>query len=180
MRVTALLIGLLFFADGAVYAEESAIRIVELSGHGSIAFNVPASWQSSVRQPPNGLPPTIVFTPKSGEPFQILVSPVWPMRGEMNAPTQAELKDNVQSAAEKAAPQSVERMLDVKTLSGSKSVGYYFTATDKAPNPGEFKYLTQGMLGVGDLRVAFTILTNDGQSRVVSDALSMLSQATRR
>ena len=48
----------------------------------------------------------------------------------------------------------------------------------KAPKPGEYKYMTQGMLVVRELAVSFTILTNDGQQQVVQDALTMLKSAT--
>jgi hypothetical protein len=49
--------------------------------------------------------------------------------------------------------------------------------TDKAPNPGEYKYLTQGMLRVSELVVSFSILTNDGQEQVREDALALLKSA---
>ncbi len=62
-------------------------------------------------------------------------------------------------------------------LKGSNSFGYYFTLTDRAPKAGEFKYMTQGALRVGNLMVVFTVLTNDGQSKTVDDALSMMQSA---
>ena len=68
-------------------------------------------------------------------------------------------------------------MLSVNELTGTSGVGYYFSATDRAPAPGEYRYMTQGMISVGALAVTFTILTNDGQSGVVDDALAMVSRA---
>ena len=52
--------------------------------------------------------------------------------------------------------------------------------TNSAPKPGEFKYLTQGIAHVGDINLAFTILTNDGQETVVTDALDMIRRASQR
>jgi hypothetical protein len=64
--------------------------------------------------------------------------------------------------------------------SGASVIGYYYTVTDKAPKPGEFKLMTQGMFGLVDLRVSFTILTNEGQEGTVKEALAMLSSASLR
>jgi hypothetical protein len=84
----------------------------------------------------------------------------------------------VQSAANAALKEAVEKEVKVLELRGAQSQGYYFLLTDKAPGPGEFKYLTQGMLSVGELTVAFTILHREAASddrekalRVVADAV---------
>jgi hypothetical protein len=57
--------------------------------------------------------------------------------------------------------------------------GFYFSATDRAPKPDEYKFLTQGVVRVGELSVTFTILTNDGQDAVVKQALDALKSATQ-
>lgn len=95
-------------------------------------------------------------------------------------PGPEEMKSSVERAADGASQQAVEKTIPIRELKGSSGKGYYFSATDKAPKPDEFKYLTQGMLGVGDLAVTFTILTNDGQDAVVKEALSMLSSAAHK
>ena len=68
-------------------------------------------------------------------------------------------------------------MIPVKDIEGASGSGYYYTATDRAAKPAEFKYKMQGMLRVGDLVVAFTILSNDGAEAAVADALKMLKSA---
>ncbi len=45
---------------------------------------------------------------------------------------------------------------------GANGVGFYFTATDRDPAAGEFKFMTQGALQVGTLTLWFTILTERG------------------
>jgi hypothetical protein len=72
----------------------------------------------------------------------------------------------------------MEHYLPVEQLTGAPGPGYYFSATDREPKPGEFKYLTQGMLLVGDVIVAFSILTNDAQEKVRDQALAMLKSAS--
>ena len=62
-------------------------------------------------------------------------------------------------------------------LSASYVVSCFFS-TDRAPKPDEYKYMTQGMILVGDIALTFTILTNDGQEIVITNALSMLKSST--
>lgn len=70
------------------------------------------------------------------------------------------IKGLVQESVERVRPQAVEKTLRLVGLQGSSSKGYYFFTTDKAPKPGEYKFMTRGVLAVGDLIVTFTILTN--------------------
>ena len=72
----------------------------------------------------------------------------------------------------------MEHYLAVEPLTGAPGQGYHFSATDAEPKPGEFKYLSGGMLLVGDLVVSFTILTNDGQVKAKDQALAMLKSAS--
>ena len=65
----------------------------------------------------------------------------------------------------------------IKELKGPSAIGYYFSVTERSPKPGEYKYMTQGMLRVGELVPTFTILTNDGAESVVADSLAMLQGA---
>lgn len=176
----SIITAVLALAFASAHADDAEFRSYPLQKHGTFQLKVPAAWKDSVTQPPNGLPPTITLSPKSGAPFQVMVTPMWPARPDVKVPTPDELKASVKRAADGAAPQAVEATIEVKELKGPANTGYYFAAIDRAPKPGEFKILNQGMIGVGDLRVAFTILTNDGQDAVVKDALSMLSAAARR
>jgi hypothetical protein len=82
--------------------------------------------------------------------------------------------------AHEATSQSVERVLPIQEIKGVDGRGFYFAATDRAPKPGEYKYLTQGMIRVGEIALAFTILTNDGEESVVQAALKILRTAAHR
>jgi hypothetical protein len=164
-------------ASSLAHAEETAVRSYPLPEHGAFQVKVPESWQDSASQPGSGSPPTITFTPRSGAPFKILVTALRSAKPDLEMPTADELKAKVQRAADGAAQQAVEKTIEVKLLKGPANIGYYFAATDRAPKPGEFRFLNQGIITVKDLLVGFTILTNDGQDAVVTAALSMLSEA---
>lgn len=173
------LMGLLLVGAAAT-ADDAAPRSYALPGHGSFQMNVPASWKDSEHRPVPDQPPTLMFDPPSGAPFKVLVTPIWKFRADIELPTVSQVKDKVRHAAELAAPQAIEKEFPLKELKGEAAKGYYFSATDKAPNPGEFKYMSQGMIRVGELVVTFTVLTNDGQEAVVRDALAMVAGARQR
>ncbi len=167
----------LLLAASFVAAEETTTRNYLLPGHGSIQLQVPKSWREELRQPPGNLPPTIVFSPISGATFKVLLTPLFSIREGIVMPEAPELKANVNRAAADVKSQAVEKTIPVKELTGPSAIGYYFSATDRAPKPGEYKYMTQGMLRVGELAPTFTILTNDGAENVVAESLSMLKGA---
>ncbi len=154
-------------------------RRIALTDRGFMTLTIPDGWVDQVRQPDPRLPPTISIWSASGPPFEILVTPIWPARDDGPKPTLEAIRAAVRVAAEAAKSQAVEQEIAVRDLSGPETFGAYFSVTDRAPNPGEYKYMTQGMLGLADLRVTFTILTNDGQERVAPQALDMLKGARR-
>jgi hypothetical protein len=148
-----------------------------LPDHGALHLMVPEAWNAELRQPPDRLPPTIAIRPRRGASFEILITAAWTMRPETSLPDLPMLRAQVAAAARDAQSQSVEKSLLLRRLVGPAASGYYFTATDRAPKPGEYKYLTQGSVRTGAICLLFTVLTNDGQETIVSAALEMLRNA---
>jgi hypothetical protein len=151
-----------------------------MPGHGTLLLNVPEGWKSDLKQPPGGLPPTIGFGGQSGGSFVVLVTAVWGSSPGSTAPDDAKTKTAVATAAKSAESQSVEGSLSLQNLVGASGRGYYFRATDRAPKPGEWKYLTQGMIRSGGIGLTFTILTNDGQAAIEKAALKMIRSAVQQ
>lgn len=174
--ITAQLLGFLLLL-GICYAEDSSTRSFQLPKRGSIELTVPRSWKDQVRQPPDNLPPTFVFTPANGISFQILVTPMWAIRPGVVMPEREDIRRSVTKAAEHAKSQSVEKVIPIVEIKGDSGNGYYFRATDRSPKPDEYKYMTQGILRIGELAATVTILTNDGGEEVVAAALQMLKSA---
>ncbi|HEY2685821.1 MAG TPA: hypothetical protein VGI93_20095 [Steroidobacteraceae bacterium] len=158
-------------------ADTAGIQHFVLPGHGTLDLSVPSSWRAQVHQPANPLPPTVTLAPTAGEPFRVLITAVWPLPPNTQLANLAEIREQVAGAAHDASPQSVEKVLPLEELKGTENRGYFFRATDQAPKAGEFKYLTQGIIRVGGVNVAFTVLTNDGQESVVAAALDTLRTA---
>jgi hypothetical protein len=173
-RVFAAPVFALLFVFGVATAGELSIRQFPLPAHGTLVMAVPDAWEVQVGQPPDGLPPTLKFSPKSGPAFEMLVTPLWPMSNKTPAMDAASLRKEVEATAKAAQPQAVEKTIAIRTLKSRSGIGYYFSATDRKPKPGEYKYLTQGIVPVGDLVVTFTILSNDGADATVGAALLLL------
>lgn len=169
---------IIFVLPFSIHASDSDTRSYELSNVGSLQLLVKKSWRDEMRQPPGQLPPTITFTPRNGNAFQILITPMWAFREGVTMPDLSGIKQIVQQSAQSVSDQAVEKSIPIKRVKGKNGIGYYFTATDKAPKQGEYKYMTQGMLRIGELAATFTILSNDGAGNVVTDAMSMVGGAT--
>lgn len=144
---------------------------------GQLELTMPAEWKDQLRQPPSGLPPTITLAPATGNAFQVLITPLWAVRPGVVVPGNEEMRQMAARAADKARPQAVEQVIPVRDIVGATGRGYYFTATDKAPKPGEFKYLAQGIIRVGEIALMFTALTNDSSGAALSSTLDMLKGA---
>jgi len=167
----------LCFAAALLFPQATSARRFPVPGHGELVLQVPEAWQAVGGQPPGDLPPTFTFTPSSGAAFKVMVTAggfAKPGAAPMDADT---VRKQVEAFAKSAEPQAVEKSLAVKELKGPASHGFYFSATDKAPKPGEFTCLAQGMARVGDIILVFTILTNDGQESSAKAALEMVRGA---
>ena len=122
---------------------------------------------------------TVSFAPASGNAFQVLVSPLVAPDGRVASSSGESLSRLVESSANNAKTQSVEKSLPIQAFGSGGVQGSYFSATDRAPAPGEFKYMTQGAMSVSGLPVAFTILSNGNAQAAVEPALRMLTAARK-
>lgn len=157
---------------------DHALR-VPLAGHGTLILQVPDGWAERVNRPGADLPPTVTFTPAAGAAFQVLMTPLWAMDAKRPAPTAQRVRAIVVSSLEHVKDQAVEKDIPVLDLSGPQLFGNYFSVTDKAPAPGEFVNMTQGLLAMGELSITFTILSNGERSVVAKPALRMFQSMQR-
>jgi len=146
-----------------------------LPGNGAIRFAAPDSWSGRLERSSDSPFPTIHFSPVTGTPFEVMLTPMWFPKGK-SLPGLDAVRGMVEATAREAEPNAVEKQIRVKELRSKDVQGYYFTATDRAPKPGEFKYMDQGIVLTGNMMMTFTILTNDGQSGVTRSALTMIKQ----
>lgn len=160
-------------------AQDSDRRRYAVGDRGAIAFAVPEDWRDEVQSQGRNLPPTIVFSSQSEPRFEMMVTPIWAFKADIPTPTMESLRESAHEFAEAAQSQAVEPEIPIEEFTGPETVGAYFSATDRDPKPGEYQYMTQGIMGVADLRATFTILTNEGRAIIVPKALAMLRSARR-
>jgi hypothetical protein len=162
------------------WANEPVVRRYELPNHDMLELPMPAGWADYLEQPQGGGPPTIEIAVADGGPRQVFVRPEWADPTAKEVRELPQLRDAVRNLAERIQPEAVESYLEVRHIAGVNGVGFYFSATERSPGPGEFRYMSQGALQAGDLTLWFTILTDEGQDTVAVEALAMLQAAVHR
>lgn len=166
---------LMFFLAIPAVAAEFA---VSLHGRDDLVLAIPDGWIAQVRLPRPDLPPTVTVTSSAGDAIQVLITPVWPI-GNAKIPAPDQVKSLVEGAAKEAQPRAVERSLPLQKITGRDANGYYFSATDRQPGVGGYKYQTQGVIVINELSVMFTVLHNDKTQNPAEQALEMLRTAHR-
>jgi hypothetical protein len=154
-----------------------SVRKYPIPDHGILELNVPPSWKDNIHKPQKDLFPTIIFIPAKGNDFQVLITVIWSKTGEQDFNSPVKIRTLVEQDGQNILPKAAETNLVVQQMRGVNSIGYFFSLTDKAPNPGEFRYMTRGGMAVGNLLLNATILYSVKDSESVIDALSMLREA---
>jgi len=170
LRLLALFLGAV---ATPVWAEDVRLPV---PGGGALVLSVPDGWASTKR---SGRVPTVSLTAGSDGSFHVLVSPLVAPDGRLAEASPELLRRSVEGAASQAMLQSFEKSLPIQSFGSGKVQGNYFSATERAPKPGEYKYLTQGSMSVSGMPVGFTILSNGDAQAVVEPALRMLAAARR-
>jgi len=153
-------------------------RRYAIPGHGTFVVQVPRDWKEQVRQTPNQ-PPTIVLGPAAGSAFQVLLTPSWPEPKGRTPDTRDQLRAAVGRGAQSAKSWAAESEPAVRELQGRSGPGFYFSVTERAPKPGTHKFVTTGILRVGELSVPFTITSGDGHASIVQQALEVLKSGAQ-
>ncbi len=171
------LVGILLGTGNLLAAEQKTAKKYSIPKHGTLELKVPASWKGKAHKPQENMPPTIIFDPGKGNDFQVMITVGWSKTGEKGFNSQEQVRTLVEKDGQKLLPNAVETKIMFQEIRGVDHNGYYFAVTDKAPDPGEYRYMTRGAIGVGDLILHFTILHRVKESQSVRDALSALGEA---
>ncbi len=167
-----------FLEAGIVLSSEPRlIKKYPIPGHGELELTVSNGWKSEIHRSQEFMPPTLIFSPKKGNDFQLLITVLWDAAGKQDFRSPDKLKAFVMKDGQKLLPKAIEKELTVQQMRGIHSIGYFYTLTDKAPNPGEFRYMTRGGLAVGNLLLNFTVLYRKENSPFFAEALSVLREA---
>ena len=177
---TSLLLAAALLALPPAHGEDADLRRFELPNRDTLELHLPAGWTDSVQQPAGGGPPSIEIAVTEGGRPQVFVTPEWPDPLAKEIRELPALRDAIRELAERLQPEAEEPYLEIRPLSAANGSGYYFTATERNPDPGEFRFMSQGALLLGELTLWFTILTDEGEDTVAVQALAMLQAAVHR
>jgi hypothetical protein len=154
------------------------IRSYSVADEGLLTLYVPRHWNDRKSQLSVGLPRTIRFSSSEGERFEVLFSARWSGRDDPAVVEPNFLLSVAAYGAKIAAPQAVEPELEVHSLPTNTGEAYVFSATDKDPKPGDYRYMVQGAVNVQGLVCTFTILTDEPNSPAMADAIEMIRTAS--
>lgn len=175
--VVITLIGIFLGMGNLLAAEQKAIKKYPILEHGALELNVPTSWKGKMHKPQENMPPTIIFDPAKGNDFEVMITVLWSKTAEQGFNSQDNVRTLVEKEGQKLLPNAVETKIVLQEIQGVDHTGFYFIVTDKAPNPGEYRYMTHGAIGVGNLLLSATILHRVKESESVREALSALREA---
>jgi hypothetical protein len=140
--VVMTLVGIFLGTGNLLAAEQRAIKKYPIPEHGTLELKVPTSWKGEVHKPQANMPPTLIFNPAKGNDFQVLITVLWSKTGEQRFNSQDKVRTLVEKDGQKLLPNAVETKIIFQEIQGVDHTGYYFSVTDKAPDPGEYRYMT--------------------------------------
>jgi hypothetical protein len=157
LAVLALLAGL---AGGAATDAQAHGQVHEypVPSHGKLSLSVPGDLRDFSQTLSDPASVLLRFRPRSGDAFYVQVTTLWLDSKKLANSTPESIRDVVKSSAAEPLRHAVEKELLIKDLRGAETRGYYYSLTDRAPGPGEYKYMSQGSFLTGELMTVFTIL----------------------
>ena len=162
------------------HAADRELRVWPIPGRGKLEMVVPAGWYDDPRGAPGALPRVRFFDQLGPRPpFDMTVTIAWSSGKEASFKDPARVRALVAQSAEDLASAAVEKRFPLQEIKGENGIGYFFQATIQSPTQGSWPNLTQGAFVVGDLLLAFSILTAEPKSPAVDRAIQMLGTAQR-
>src|SRR3990172_5971530 len=105
--------------DISLAAEQKTVRKYPMAEHGVLELNVPASWKDKVHKPQEKMAPTILFTPASGDDFQITVTVLWSKKGEKAFNSPDKVRALIEKDGQKLLPKAVETKIPLQEIKGA-------------------------------------------------------------
>jgi hypothetical protein len=144
-------------ASWAQPADKPAAAKVLTFGDVAVSLAWSPAWQLESAAP-KGMPESIEF--HSADRMQ-MVTTLTPLGGTPGLAADEAMKELVTKSSRQFADQAVEKDIKIQRISNGEAHGYFVCLTDKAPKPGEYEFLCQGLVAVRDLPINFILLYND-------------------
>jgi len=177
--MTLLLLSLLLFCGTGTRSAQDpsatvATRSYKVSTMGSVEMLVPVHWQENVRL--FEVPPafTLAYRLPTTKDFYMKVTSAWESQQERASRDPGWLR----RAVEKAGGALDKKNLNLIEIKSPSAKGYYFQLKGKEKLPiGEFKFLLEGVVDLGNITVVFSAYSNEKDSHELVEALKVIESA---
>lgn len=168
-----ILIALLFAIHLAFASVAFAANVQELMMSLDDTFRVEETkdWNVEVKRILTLRFADVLITPKHGYDFSMMLYFKCDTEDLSQFDTPEKISTSIRKSSEKYLPGTIEKKVTLRTIPIKSTYGYYTILTDadiaakSKLSPGEFKYLTRGMVRLSkDSALGFSIMTNDTNS----------------
>ena len=159
-RTFGVLVSALLLALAALPAPAATHEVPVMGGGRALVLDAPDEWRARARVGEAQVQ-ALELSPAEGGSFLLLVSAFPPRAERRDVLEPAALRERAAAGARNVLASAVETELPLRDLEGPAVQGTYFSATDRAPKPGEYRHLTQALLASGGNVVTVTLLSND-------------------
>ena len=143
----------------------------------TLRFAVPGGWEVQARSQMHGAV-ELNLAPGAGSRAKVLITGTV-QKGSSELKGTSDIKRAVRAMGEALLEGSVEKRLELEKLEGRSGAGFFYSLTDKRPElpEGDFRRMTQGIMPVGPLRLAVTVLSDQSGSAAQKVAFDLLRTA---
>ena len=151
---------------------------VNVSRHHRLVLLVPEAWQPSANTLAEGVV-EIRINPKGSQDFTLLLTALEPESGSAERLDEEGIKRLVTRLGTAMLHGAVETELELRRVEGTAGVGHFYLLTDKQEHlpTGEYRYICQGIMAVGALRLSVTLLTNEPGEELLRAFFRLLAGA---
>lgn len=160
-----------------VLGPAEASRSYELAERGVLQLSVPTIWVETFDRDTGHSTADISFSVPSGN-WEFLISLIAHPRRALTPRSDEEMKQFLRESG--PTFETAESQIELRSLNTASVSGHYFSVTDVNATPEEdddFRFMTQGIVTVGGIDLTFTILTDEPDAQIVSEALNAVSTA---
>ena len=170
----------LFLVTAAPVAAQTALvewQELAIPSVCTLRIAVPQGWSAELHSPLEGAV-HVRITPNGAPTAEVLITGLAAV-GDRALKGAGDIKRAAREMGEEMLPGSVERKLVLERVDGVDGTGFLYSLTDKRPSlpEGGFRHMTQGIMAVGPLRLAVTVLAESPASPAKAMAFDLLRTA---
>jgi len=160
------------FGAPAVGAEAGA----RIPGWGTLTFTLPEGWRVHASTDSAS---SLTLGPSNGRAFEVRILPFTSPQTGIPPSTPELLSGQANANAKYRARDALEPALSVRQFRAGDSFGYYYSFTDKAQKPGDFRHYTEGLAQIAGYPIAFVVCSEQASADLLTQVLRFLQQGRR-